>query len=63
MKNLYRCTVKYGHAGSGNYVEREVFVRARSITEAMRKAKYHPGVKKGHNCKTAASVLQVVPAA
>lgn len=63
MKMLYRCTVKVGHAGSGHYVERDVFVRARTITEAMRKAKYYPGVKKGHHCRMATSVLRVVPAA
>ncbi len=63
MKLLFRCTVKYGHAGSGNSIERDVLIRARDITEAMRKAKYLPGVKKGFLCRSAASVLQVVRAA
>ena len=63
MKVLYRCTVKIGHAGSGNYVERDVLVRARNITDALRKAKHFPGVKKGYQCRTSASVLQVVRAA
>jgi hypothetical protein len=55
--------VKYGHAGSGHFVEKEVLVRARSVPEAMRKAKHFPGVKKGYQFRTAASVLQVVRAA
>jgi len=60
MKALYRCIVKCGHAGSGNSIEREVRVRASSITEALRKAKYYPGVKKGALCRSAASVLLVM---
>jgi hypothetical protein len=63
MKPLYRCTVKFGHAGSGHYTERHILVRASNVLEAMEKAKHHPGVKKGVNCRTAASVLQVVRAA
>ncbi len=63
MKSLFRCTVKVGHAGCGHYVERQILVRARTITEALRKAKYRPGVKKGLQCRTGASVLQVVRAA
>ncbi len=63
MKTLYRCTVKVGHAGSGNYRERDIWVRARTITEALEKAKHYPGVKKGFQFRTAASVLQVVRAA
>ncbi len=57
----YKCIVKYGHIGSGKYLERAVYVQARSITEAMAKAKLLGGVKKGNLMKTGASILSVSP--
>jgi hypothetical protein len=56
---LYRCLVKNGHAGSGQYTERSIFVRARSILDAMNKAKRLRGVKKGRNYRSGASILSI----
>jgi len=56
---LYRCIVKNGHCGSGRYTERSVLVRAKSTVDAMRKAKYLRGVKKGRLLRTGGSVLSV----
>jgi hypothetical protein len=58
---LYRCIVKCGHAGSGKYTERSVYVRASNIMDAMAKAKNFRGVKKGNLFKTGASVLTISP--
>lgn len=57
--NTYRCIVKYGHAGSGKYTEKSIFVKASSVTDAMVIAKSRRGVKKGNNFRTGASVLEV----
>ena len=56
---LYRCLVKYGHAGSGHYTERSILVRASTALEAMDKAKRRKGVKKGRLMRTGGSVLSV----
>jgi hypothetical protein len=56
---LFRCLVKYGHNGSGRYVERAVLVRARDATHAFLKAKRLRGVKKGYQMRSGASVLAV----
>lgn len=56
---LYRCLVKNGHAGSGRYTERAVMVRARSVLDAMDKAKRLRGVKKGRQYRSGASVISV----
>lgn len=56
---LYRCVVKNGHAGTGQYTERSVFIRAKSILDAMSKAKHLRGVKKGRLMRSGASVLSV----
>lgn len=56
---LYRCIVKFGHAGSGKYVERSIFVWAKDPADAMRKAKRYGGVKKGAMMRSGASVLAV----
>lgn len=56
---LYRCVVKNGHAGSGQYTERSILVRAKSTVEALTKAKRFRGVKKGKLMKSGASVLSV----
>jgi hypothetical protein len=57
---LFRCTVKYGHAGSGRYTERSVLVTARNATHAFLKAKRLRGVKKGFLMRNGASVLAVL---
>jgi len=62
MISLYRCLVKYGHAGSGKYTERMIYIRAKSVTEALNKAKHFSGVKKGNLFRTGASVLTVAKA-
>ncbi len=56
---LYRCIVKNGHVGSGNHVERSIWVRASSALDALVKAKKVRGVKKGRMQRTAGSVLSV----
>ena len=61
MVHLYKCIVKFGHIGSGKYVEKALFVRARSITEAMNKAKGMGGVKKGNLKRNGGSILAVLP--
>ena len=59
MERVYRCLVKGGHVGSGKYVEKYVYIRARNVIEAMDLAKKSRGVKKGHFLKNGASVLSV----
>ncbi len=59
MTNLYRCVVKFGHAGSGKYVEKPIYVRAHNITEALDRAKRFRGVKKGYLFRSGASVLSI----
>lgn len=56
---LYRCVVKNGHAGTGRYTERSILVRARSVLEAMDKAKRRGGVKKGHLFQSGGSILSI----
>ncbi len=56
---VYKCVVKYGHAGSGKYVEKSVFVKARSILDALNKAKHRKGVKKGNALKNGTSILAI----
>ncbi|MCD6385013.1 hypothetical protein J7M23_04470 [Candidatus Sumerlaeota bacterium] len=57
----YKCIVKYGHIGSGKYIEKALYVRANNIIEAMAKAKLMRGVKKGNLKKTGGSILAVLP--
>ena len=59
MERLYRCLVKGGHVGSGKYIERYVYIRARNVIEAMGRAKHAKGVKKGHFLRNGASVLSI----
>ena len=60
LKKTYRCLVKGGHAGTGRYVEKVRYVKARTVLEAYRKAKLLPGVKKGiYYLRTGSSVLKV----
>lgn len=59
--HLYKCVVKYGHNGSGKYLERALYIKARNIIEAMSLAKTHRGVKKGNLQRTGASILYIVP--
>ena len=56
---LYRCIVKNGHVGSGQYQERSILIRARSPVEALTKVKRFRGVKKGRLLRNAGSVLSV----
>ena len=56
---LYRCIVKMGHAGSGKYLERAIFVWARNAGDAMNKAKHYRGVKKGAMMRSGGSVIAV----
>lgn len=60
MIHLYRCVVKYGHVGSGKYLERKIYVHAKNTTEALTKVKHFRGVKKGNLLKNGASVLAIV---
>ncbi len=59
MTHLFRCIVKFGHAGSGKSVERPIYIRAHDIMEAMDRAKRYRGVKKGNMLRTGASVLRI----
>ena len=59
MTHVYKCLVKFGHAGSGKYLEMPIFIRARNIMEALERAKRFRGVKKGNLYRTGASVLQI----
>ena len=56
---LYKCIVKMGHAGSGRFTERPLYVWAPDALAAMRKAKRKAGVKKGKMQKNGGSVLKV----
>ena len=58
---IYKCIVKFGHRGSGKYLERSLYVKAHNVTEAMSKAKGMRGVKKGNLKRTGASILAVLP--
>lgn len=57
--HIYRCLVKFGHAGSGKYVERQIYVKAHNIMEALDRAKRRRGVKKGNMFRNGASVLKI----
>ena len=54
MTHVYKCLVKFGHAGSGKYLEMPIFIRARNIMEALERAKRFRGVKKGNLYRTGA---------
>jgi hypothetical protein len=64
VMQTYECLVKVGHAGAGRSMERSVRVRATDFLSALRIAKTLPGVKKGAQRFSGASVLRVslVPA-
>jgi len=55
----FRCIVKYGHAGSGKYIEKLYYVWAQNAIEAMIKVKTFRGVKKGNLYRSGGSILQV----
>ena len=59
MTHVYKCVVKFGHAGSGKYVDKSIYVRAHNIMEAMDLTKRYRGVKKGNLFRTGASVIRV----
>lgn len=42
---VYSALLKYGHFGSGNYVEKRVILYAENLIEAWKKATLLPGVK------------------
>jgi hypothetical protein len=56
---FFDCIVRMGHQGAGRSIERHVRVRADNAVEALRRAKVLPGVKKGFQCESGASVLSV----
>lgn len=55
----FRCIVKFGHAGSGKYTERAIYIWATDSLDALCKAKTLRGVKKGNLLRSGASVLRV----
>jgi len=55
----FKCILKYGHAGSGKFVERSVYIKARTILDALYKAKHKKGVKKGNALKNGTSILAI----
>jgi len=55
----YECVVKKGHAGAGNYSESKIYVEAKSILEAMEKAKQRGGVKKGKAYNAGQSIIAI----
>jgi hypothetical protein len=59
LTHIYKCIVKFGHAGSGKYVAKPIYIRAHDIAEAMDRAKRFRGVKKGNLFRSGASVLQI----
>jgi hypothetical protein len=57
---LFDCIVRMGHQGAGRSIDRHVRVRADNALEALRRAKFLPGVKKGLQCANGSSVLSVM---
>ena len=55
----FECIVKLGHQGAGRYGEKAIRLKADNIMQAMQRAKNHPGVKKGHQRSSGASVMRV----
>jgi hypothetical protein len=41
----WKCLVKMGHVGTGKYREKVIVIKGRDIIQAMRRARYFPGVK------------------
>ena len=56
--NYYRISCKYGHSGSGKYRDIVFYIEAPSVTIAINKAKYMPGVK--HNSPSAITGLKTI---
>jgi hypothetical protein len=56
---LFECIVRMGHQGAGRSLDRLVRVRADNAVDALRRAKFLPGVKKGQAQSGGASVLSV----
>jgi hypothetical protein len=59
MTYLFKCIVKFGHAGSGKYVAKPIYIRAHNIAEALDRVKRFRGVKKGNLFRNGGSVLQI----
>jgi hypothetical protein len=57
--STFDCLVRFGHMGAGRALERHVRVLALNAVDAMRRAKSLPGVKKGRERFSGASVLRV----
>ncbi|MEW6418376.1 MAG: hypothetical protein AB1480_09680 [Nitrospirota bacterium] len=41
----WKCLVKMGHLGAGNSRERIIVVKGRDVFQAMKRARFFPGVK------------------
>ena len=59
--STFDCVIRYGHMGAGRAWERHVRIQAYDVLDAMRRAKSLPGVKKGREFTSGASVLRVQP--
>jgi hypothetical protein len=59
--STFDCVIRFGHMGAGRALERHVRVQAMDVLDAMRRAKNLPGVKKGREHFSGASVLKVQP--
>jgi hypothetical protein len=59
--STFDCLVRFGHMGAGRAWERHVRIQAFDAVDAMRRAKSLPGVKKGRERFSGASVLRVQP--
>ncbi len=59
--STFDCLIRFGHVGAGRACERYVRLRAYDAVDALRRAKSLPGVKKGRERASGASVLRVQP--
>jgi hypothetical protein len=55
--------MKFGHVGSGKYVDKAFCIQAETIMEAYEKAKAKRGVKKGRMQLNGESVISICEAA
>ncbi len=58
---IFDGVIRYGHIGAGRAWERHVRIQAWDALDALRRAKGLPGVKKGREFTSGASVLRVQP--
>jgi hypothetical protein len=59
----FHCIMKFGHVGSGKYVDKAFCIQAESLMEAYEKAKSKKGVKKGRMQLNGESVIFICEAA